>query len=348
MSLTIKHAGSLVAADTIHAKTGGVIKEVESVYSKQNGVLVQVYQNLIEINLGSTKNINIASWLVSRGVRDGANVIVTLPSGSIVGGTIAGVYAMDMGDIRRWKSVHMKIAGEIQGRGGIVSNRSGAHCLSTQYPFKLEILSTGAIRGGGGAGGVGGDGGAGDYLSYGSWQNSFGEPRYRWEQSNGSPAVKILWNDKQVYYNLNHGWTASGQNDTAVGSDGYTYQRQSSVRWEDKYWDIRRGKQAYGAIGVGGAGGNGQGYNQARTFGAEGTNGTNGAGDGGRGGSGVTWGAKGGAGETGEDGNLGSGKAGQAGGEGGYSIFAPGIGIQYKNSGTVQGFSHFTAQTFEE
>lgn len=88
---------------------------------------------------------------------------VTIPVGSICGGTQVSYSALSVGS-SSWKgNLALTVNGEIQAAGGSKNGGNGGHALNLNQVGdvgqKLNLVVNGAIRAGGGGGGIGGDGG---------------------------------------------------------------------------------------------------------------------------------------------------------------------------------------------
>jgi len=349
VSLQVKQAGAWNDVGQILTKQAGAWAEVSEVYHKQAGSWLKVYQNVVEVFLTSgSYGINIANHLSAIGVRLGADVIVYIPNGVVIGQKTVGAAAVDLGDIRPYGLVTLVIGGEVQGRGGIATARSANSAIWSSYPFSIDILSTGAVRGGGGAGGNGGVGGYGDtVLNWAAYRFAAHNSADRSEWVDNT-AGAIYWYDQ--YNNIGAGLTKPPAILAKIGS--YYYQKGAYVGW-DYVYQIRRGTYASGYGGAAGAGGNGQGHGQGAGGAGSGKTGVNRGGQGGNGGAGGAWGVAGSNGVNGGTGYkystttasvavAGGGKG--LGGSAGQAINTSNGNVQVKirNAGTINGGLNMT------
>lgn len=295
------------------------------------------------ISTGSGTNVNIQGIIEGAGIFQG-EVELTILAGSTIGST-NGLPALITGDLKRYREVRLVNNGEIQGKSGNANSGNGGHAFTATS--NIVITNNGAFRSGGGGGGKGGKGGAGNYANYGGWVNSFGNPRYRWDQKDNKADVQILWKDVSVYRNLYFGWKPYGQAPTAWASP-YTYQRAATPRWQNRFYDIRRGATANSTGTTGGNGGRGSGYTLGYHNGSYAAVPSNFAGRGGRGGRGAWFGGRGATGATGASGTksvgggTNPGTGGTGGGYAGWALYAyKDAFISMSRIGTVNGPTHY-------
>ena len=285
-----------------------------------------IKQKSVRLTLNSATNVNLANWIKNQGVSKG-NIIVTIPAGAIIGGTVHGGYALNIGDIRAFTSVILNIDGEVQGKGGVPNGGHASHAIYSVYPLEINIGSTGAVRGGGGAGGVGKY--VGGYRSF-AWSTGYTfQLRYSHEGQGvrtgfgTDPEASAWWNN--VMESIN--WDRSQSKTTTILYDGRDVYQRGQFANHNWHWHyIRKGRYTDVAAVAGSDGGFGEGYKQAKTNGGTAGN------DGGNGG---TWGAKGGTGQ---------GQTTANGGNGGRAIYAANgtsTGIKVNNSGTIQGTKYY-------
>lgn len=297
---------------------------------------VYIKDKLPNFYLPDSVDVNIASWLNAQGVYEG-KVKVIIPEGIIIGGTIIDNYALNIGNIAAFDSLTIDIAGEVQGKGGLVSGSKGENAIYSVYPVTINVLSTGAIRSGGGAGGKGSIGTTGTYtVTYGPyWAKDSGNDYYfRNPTKARSDELVIAWNGQVTQY-LGVG---------VVSSYGVYYRGTQKIHsnitdWGgyDDWYAISKKETKQQIGGDGGLGGQGQGYLQAWESGDPGKVGVNNAGDGGDGGNGGNWGFDG---TKGEDAKY----TGELGGEAGYAIYAyegPATGIVVNNNGIIDGRTYY-------
>ena len=351
---------------TVLAKQNDAWKEIEKIWTKSegewlltermhgmdNGVWKLIFPDILIFTLTDSTDIGLLNWLVSQGALPNYHIVVNIPVDNYIGGTIHGKPALNIGAGAEttYKSLTINVHGHIQGRGG--KDSEGSHGIISQSEIHVHVHSTGTITAGGGAGGDGGKGGDGYKIIWGSWHNSFGAPRYRWDQEiytrGEENCLEINWNDKDIMPGHGtspcpgigeryHKAVPEGQDDF-YEYGGYVYQRAKTMRWDNRFWDIRRGTKLTqaGNGGAAGQGGNGRGYIQTRTDGTKGGQGYNGSGKGGDGGNGATWGDGGTQGATGADGNSTAGKAGQEGHGPGKAITSS-KEVFLTNEGTISG-----------
>jgi len=345
MSVHVKQAGVWESINPLLRKQNGTWKEVQEAYRKDAGAWQIVYQGIKEYDLTSGTNVNIANWLVSQGAKPNTNVIVNLPAGQTIGGTVAGGYAIEMGNISVYKSLIFNIRGEVYGVGGTSASKAGSHALRSLYPFTLDVKNTGRIYAGGGAGGAGGRGGNGNDRGGYTAEKYQGppQPSHYWTPngncSTTSPKV-YCW-----YEGTNVGGACFNPY-IIVGS--WLYAEGSHHIWG--FYKMKRAKLSSSGGGNGGAGGAGAGYNQAAAGGGGGSNSSNRAGRGGAGGSGAAYGAAGAGGAKGStgytytrdsSGRSNGGSGGAAGGAAGNAIIATGVQIKFANAGVVAGSQDF-------
>lgn len=233
-------------------------------------------------------------------------------------------------------SLEVDVEGEVQGLGGSANSGAGGHAIIANQSFTLNVLSGGAVRGGGGGGGVGGTGGQGSYQTT-ETDNGVQDNRWYAPRDGGTSGY--------IYGGTNWGgFLFNGQINqtmTSISGGGWTYYRGAYQTQSADYrtYDAYRQRQIthYSSGGAGGAGGRGQGYGQSLAGGSSGSAGGTNAGTGGTGGSGGNWGAGGSTGSTGASGNYTGGSAGSTGGSAGRAVQMLSGSVTVNNSGTING-----------
>ena len=307
-----------------------------------------------EINLTSTTDVNLQSFLTTNSAPTNRPIIITIPSANTIGATSVSTAALVSGNLSSYLSVTLINEGEIQGAGGAASSGAAGDAITATTSFSLWNKSGAAIRGGGGGGGNGGSSGYGENLN--SYEDRF--------ESSGAIYLYI--------YNACASSDSCEWNSTNVGSGtaAYPYFRNGSyIYWPGAFefggfYHIRRATRNSGTRS-GGTGGVGRGYGQAPASGTAGSSGTGNIASGGIGGTGGEWGTAGSTGNTGGTSyywkdisstcysayagnfsNTSAGSSGSAGGAAGMAIDAPGITIYYQNDGTINGSTDFTSAPF--
>jgi len=295
------------------------------------------------ITLGSGRNLTLQHVIEGKGIFQG-DVEITIISGSIID-SVTTIPALVTGDLKRYRTVTLINYGQILGKSGNANSGSGGHAFTATSDISIDNRY--AFRSGGGGGGKGGTGGNGNYTSYGAWRNSYGTPRNRWDQKENSANIELWWDNVMFFRDINYGWKPAGQVPTQYVAP-YTYQRAANARWENRFYDIRRGSTAISYGTAGGSGGRGTGTGLAWQNGLYGNVPVNFAGRGGRGGRGAWWGGKGYTGATGAagtnsvGGGTNPGSAGTAGGNPGWALFAfSSAFITMKNTGVINGPTHY-------
>jgi len=348
MSIRAKASGIWSNVSQVYAKETGAWTECKTGwYKNSSGVWDQVFQNVQEYTLTATTNFVLETYLVSEGASTTAPIVVTVPSGVVIGSNDPDVPAFSTGDVSAYDNVLLVVSGSIQGGGGRAATvewtagGAGGAALQVESGLSIHITPTGTVYGGGGGGGHGGRGGwgqsTGDMVKH-AWIREYDQ--YGFCVGTGDVRYGVYWSG--VYKGCGFG---SG----LVPNDGYKYSTDGgdSVAAGSLYAVGRRLISNYDN-GIGGDGGSGSGYNQARTDGIVGTNGTGGCGVGGTGGSGGAFGSAGVGGSSGTNGykyaldgqldvlsDYGSG--GAAGGIAGAAISGASILCPYLNEGDVRG-----------
>jgi len=362
MTLYTKYEGDIKKVGGVYTKYQGEIKKVGKIFTKYQGELRLVYQDVITLVLASSTQVNVASLLAANNISEKSDVIVSVPSGVIIGGTVAGGVALAMGDIRPWGNVTLQVAGKIYGCGGTSTNPKGGGAIYSWLPFSLDVLAGGEVKGGGGGGGNGAFGQAGIFVD--GWQEDYEDgdcynQMNRWDDDAcGGSGEVARWCNGGVGFPCGDLYM---KNDSTKGGIGKIFTK-GLINQGGGLFSIRRGNYKQFVGGAFGAGGNGQGYNQAKSNGlAGGVAGNDYSGDGGDGGAGGLWAANG---STGSDGGSSTvfstpvsaytaggfrmntttqaGAKGNAGGAGGYAVYADNIDVYYRNNGDVAGDTTFT------
>lgn len=280
------------------------------------------------------------------------NKILNIHPNVIVGSTSGDTVSVG----GSWKgTLTLNVMGEIQGGGGAANGGAGGDALNANSTgaggakMKVNVASTGALRGGGGGGGKGGAGGKGGggvnegftAVSDTMYQPWFGKGKgnvYHWSENRKSGHTIVMWNRSTAAFPYTY-YAPTTASDVVLADDGYAYKRgayRENGNSINRY-DVTRGKMGTGntdggKAGAGGNGGTGQGYNAAKSNGIAGAAGEDGGasagkgGAGGKGGNGGTWGADGGDGSTGSNGVSGNrttgdkGVSGSSGGAAGRAI----------------------------
>jgi hypothetical protein len=346
----MKQQGAWETAREVYVKQAGTWRQICGTYAKSAGTWQKMHTCDEYYNL-SGENINLASWLAGQGATPGANMIVTIPTGSTVGGTIDDNYALNIGDISAYPSVTLNVEGSILGKGGTNAFKNGSGALFSNAPFTLNV--TGIIASGGGAGGEGGSGADGDGPKPGKdWSGerfSTSVPRYYFKIAVNE---SCRWNDQNL--GSGRGRTASGNKVDFFQKSDRTYKRGGGGGAGLVAYRISRidtaDLQTYPG-GVGGAGGPARGYTyqSGSLLGGDGSSGSKGAGNGTDGGSGGDWGTAGqnmtsfrgtGGYTIGHDTSrydLTPGSLGTAGGAPGVAVKAPASVIAGITGGTIIG-----------
>ena len=282
--------------------------------------------------MDSGEDVNLADWLIAEGATSGDIKVVIIET-AIIGGTVVGGYALNIGNVSQFDSIILDVYGEIQGKGGIpASSPDGDGLIYTTYPLTINVKSTGVLNAGGGAGGKGGTGSNGSVTTWSAdnWAKDTGNDYYFRNPTR-------VRNDEAVI-----AWAGNITQLLGVGiiSTWGDYRKGSlkltgSTTWGGQdLWYARQKKTittVYG--GIGGAGGDGEGYNQVATLGLPGEV-VSGAQDGGDGGDGGAFGVAGARGDL----------SGTYGGTQGYAIYAyegAVTGVIVNNSGTINGRTYY-------
>jgi len=240
---------------------------------------------------------------------------LSIPSGVIIGPL---TIPSGMGG-----TLEVDVAGEIQGIGGSASGGAGGNAITADNSFTLNVLSGGAVRGGGGGGGLGGAGGNGTqsvYRSHGYQVQYMG-----WEVQGGGTLTLVYFYGQQK--------TIGGNVSSTNYGNQTVYRGGGSPSGYSIYWYEVTNTTG----GAGGAGGVGQGYNQSSTSGSSGSAGGTNAGTGGTGGSGGGYATAGSAGSAGTNGNATNGLSGASGGAAGRAVLMNAGTVTVNNSGTING-----------
>ena len=305
-----KQSGVMREVATVHKNFSGELNPASDIYKVQNGVLTPVYHNVVTITLADDQeNFWLNAWLVNQGIKDNSNVVVNIPDGVTIGGTVSGAYAFQLGNINRLKSLTINLSGRIEGKGGVNSSKGGSHALRSVHPFTLNVLPTGFIAGGGGAGGTGGAGAWGDWINWVSRLYGAG--------SDTCYAGSMDFWRYHGYVRICNGPSGDPGGYPYLRSqdpkEGWQWLRDSGVAGGDPADDTgeKTNKIQYAgperyykeAGGAGGAGADGQGYNQPLGDRNQGGYARWPAGEGADGGGGGEWGQDGGASSNGNHGN---------------------------------------------
>ena len=251
---------------------------------------------------------------------------------SIPSGVVIGPLTIPVG---LGGTLEVDVEGEVQGLGGSANGGAGGNAITANSSFTLNVLSGGAVRGGGGGGGVGGTGGQGSYQTT---QTDYGNQNNKWYAKRASAAGYIYGGPNWGGFLFNN---QISLNLTSISGGGWTYYRSTYITQssDHKIYDVYRQRQItnYSSGGAGGNSGVGRGYNQALTSGSGGSSGGTNAGAGGTGGTGGDWGTGGNTGNTGASGNYTGGAAGSGGGAAGRAVLMSAGTLTLNNSGTING-----------
>lgn len=266
------------------------------------------------LTLNASEDIILSDFLASKGVFKG-DVVITVPANEFIGGTVLGGYALNVGNILSYGDIAINVYGEIQGGGGNnLGDLSGLGGIYSVYPITINIMPTGAVRGGGGGGKKGDDG---PNVTTSSWSNEeynhdsiyFRNPtRVRPDEAviNGVQYLGVGIIDELGIYKKG------------------TLRLTGPTTWggQDLWYAVRTKIYTTVPGGDGGLGGLGEGYNQERTLGEIGE------GNGDDGGDGGLWGEVG----------------GNSGGNPGFAIYGyegAATGIIVNNLGIIQGREYY-------
>ena len=218
-------------------------------------------------------------------------------------------------------TLEVDVAGEIQGLGGSANGGAGGNAITANTSFTLNVLSGGAVRGGGGGGGLGGTGGNGSVTVSNS-------------ETRGNRGTGNYWADNYPVWNGSNPGPYNPVGFTSVSKGArFDYYNDVSYYYITVYWNTTSSTSG----GSGGNGGVGQGYNQSASSGAGGSAGGTNAGSGGTGGTGGSFGSSGATGNTGGNGNASNGSAGSSGGAAGKAVQMNAGTLTVNNSGTING-----------
>lgn len=359
MSLFVKSSGQWKQVKELRVKQAGGWVPVQIGYVKKDGTWALFYASSVTATISAgAQNLNISSLFSAEDwAATWKKKVVNIAAGVVIGSTNPAVAALQTGT-GRGGPLEINISGEVQGAGGAANSGNGGPAINLQESnVTINVMSGGAIRGGGGGGGHGGQGGTGGAGYYVTSTPAQDGPYY------DNNVYSAILNDvvNQWYWAGSRIYLGSG-NPGSVSSGGYTYRPGSPSGYYyyngdgsriDVYSIYRTytvNSNVYTSGGAGGAGGNGgigQGYGQSASSGGAGSGGASGGTNAGAGGTGGTGGTGGGwaqSGSTGSTGSIGasgnngsghSGSSGSAGGAAGAAVMGQHATIN--NSGTING-----------
>ena len=302
-------------------REGGKVPGVNSAVAASGAIRLGTFYNSVnELLQAVTANASInAQTIFGSDWGSAVPKRLSIPSGVVIGPlTIpAGLGG----------TLEVDVAGEVQGLSGSANSGAGGNAITANSSFTLNVLSGGAVRGGGGGGGVGGTGGGGRY-SQTVTEGPYGP--------SGAYHYHYVTNSEGEFRQLSIVWAGQG---VYQGEGGYSFSPTGNIRANPIGSALTRtGTQTVNTNGgSGGSGGVGRGYGQALTSGAGGSGGGTNAGTGGTGGTGGDWGTGGNTGNTGANGNRTGGAAGSGGGAAGRAVLMSAGTLTLNNSGTING-----------
>jgi hypothetical protein len=319
VTLLVKRGGEWVAPAKVPVKSGGIWRNAQAVWAKQNGSWLRGWRWVFEYTQTANVNdANLRTLAVAGGWDQQAPLLVNIASGVSIS-AINSSWAFTV-DGSFPNGVRLVNSGSITGKGGNGGGAGGVGAGGRNgllASSNITIDNQGTIAGGGGGGGGGGNGASGYYTvtnrepasdwyyASGTWVKDNG---FFWaDQYKGHSSGSSVSHGGYIYYRGPFG------GNEYIGSDGGTaYPRYKIARTsQSNVWTNG---------GAGGGGGRGAGAELSQLAGAGGgAPGTN-SGWGGGGGVGGGLGANGAPGANGGASNAAGGGGGGAGGGAGLAI----------------------------